>query len=1072
MVRTRWTGTAAASAARVFWLAASLPALPALLACGRESPAPAQDGAATAQIRRLIASRDFESAERASRSLVEAAERESGPESPRTAAARDLLVETLWKGDHSAEDDTLRVAAEALALRARATPADARGLSTSLLNLAMVHSKREEFNEAKPLCARSLALLQQGVGPDDLEVARVVNNCAILEWSTGDYGAARPLFERALAIRQKKLDPDHDDVAASLNNLGLLYRDTGAYSRSRPLLERALKIREGKPYAPPALLQQTLDNLAGLYARMGDLKMASDLFARALAIAKQSLPPDDPDLATSFNDLGNVLLDMGRLDEARERYQNALDIRLKARAPNELDVARSLYSLAEVELEGGRPAQARPLLQRAVQTTQAAGRANHPDLIYELLDLAYLDWADGHPDQARGSYDRALAIAESALGPADPQVAICLNNLAYFLAKTGRPREALARALRAEEIGRDHLRLTVRSLAEREALGYASVRVSSVDLILSLASGDLAPDQRSRVFDAVIRSRALILDEMSYRHRRTSESDPETSRLRGERDRALKDLAQITVLGPQDDPPETYRDDLETARKVAETAERALAARSHGRGDDDPAAHAGLTDIAAAIPSGTTLVSFARYRRWDLSPGPPAPAGSGRAQPPARSADAVPARGRNAALSGLAESDSYLAFALTAGRRAPSIVPVGTGAVRTAADVDALVTRWREEASPLGARRHASPAEALAVYRAAGDALRSAVWDPLLPAIARASRVFVVADGSLSLVNFAALPDARGGYLIDSARMIHQLSAERDLLSARPGAPKGRGLLAVGGPDFDSGLSAGGGAGNGSSAGSGGESESVRAGHSGCLEFKDVRFDSLPSSLKEAKEIGSAWDEHKEGPAELLGGADATEAAVKRSAPGHRVIHLSTHGFFLQGRCASLSEGTRGVGGLRPSGEDAALPDGEDPLVLSGLALAGANHRDQASLREEDGILTAEEVTSLDLKGVQWVVLSACDTGVGRVEIGEGVLGLRRAFEIAGARTVIMSLWPVGDESTEQWMRELYRARSDGLPTAEAVRRAGRSVLGALRRSGASTHPSSWGAFVAAGDWR
>jgi CHAT domain-containing protein len=157
---------------------------------------------------------------------------------------------------------------------------------------------------------------------------------------------------------------------------------------------------------------------------------------------------------------------------------------------------------------------------------------------------------------------------------------------------------------------------------------------------------------------------------------------------------------------------------------------------------------------------------------------------------------------------------------------------------------------------------------------------------------------------------------------------------------------------------------------------------------------------------------------------------------------------------------------------VRPSWDEDASPDGESPLILSGLALAGANHRDQASLGEEDGILTAEEVTSLDLRGVQWVVLSACDTGLGRIEVGEGVLGLRRAFEIAGARTVIMSLWPVGDLATEEWMRDLYRARSAGLLTAEAVRQAGLEVLRERRRAGADTHPSSWGAFVAAGDWR
>jgi len=116
--------------------------------------------------------------------------------------------------------------------------------------------------------------------------------------------------------------------------------------------------------------------------------------------------------------------------------------------------------------------------------------------------------------------------------------------------------------------------------------------------------------------------------------------------------------------------------------------------------------------------------------------------------------------------------------------------------------------------------------------------------------------------------------------------------------------------------------------------------------------------------------------------------------------------------------------------------------------------------------------VTADEIASLDLSGVQWAVLSACDTGVGTVQPGEGVLGLRRAFQVAGARTVIMSLWPVADGSTQRWMQALYRSRwLEGRTTAEAVRAASRELLQEERRQGCSTHPFHWGAFVAAGDW-
>jgi CHAT domain-containing protein len=145
----------------------------------------------------------------------------------------------------------------------------------------------------------------------------------------------------------------------------------------------------------------------------------------------------------------------------------------------------------------------------------------------------------------------------------------------------------------------------------------------------------------------------------------------------------------------------------------------------------------------------------------------------------------------------------------------------------------------------------------------------------------------------------------------------------------------------------------------------------------------------------------------------------------------------------------------------------------ENPLLLSGLILAGANHRNVAPPDSEDGVLTAEEVAALNLSGVEWAVLSGCDTGAGELMAGEGVFGLRRAFQLAGARTVIMSLWPVEDQATRQWMTTLYRGRFfEKLSTADAVREAGLRMLRQRRAKGLSTHPFHWAAFVAAGDWR
>jgi CHAT domain-containing protein len=225
-------------------------------------------------------------------------------------------------------------------------------------------------------------------------------------------------------------------------------------------------------------------------------------------------------------------------------------------------------------------------------------------------------------------------------------------------------------------------------------------------------------------------------------------------------------------------------------------------------------------------------------------------------------------------------------------------------------------------------------------------------------------------------------------------------------------------------------------------------------------------------AAREASEVARAWRRHG-GFATHLQGMAASEAAFKSRAPGHLVLHLATHGFVVGEGCGTARASARGVEVTSTLAGAAPAQGGENPLLLSGLALAGANHRMAADLDEEDGVLMAGEIASLDLAGVEWAVLSACDTGRGAVQAGEGVLGLRRAFQVAGARTAVMSLWAADDEATRQWMRALYDARLGlGLDTAECVRAASLSVLRSRRAKGVGMHPLSWGGFVAAGDWR
>ncbi len=233
-----------------------------------------------------------------------------------------------------------------------------------------------------------------------------------------------------------------------------------------------------------------------------------------------------------------------------------------------------------------------------------------------------------------------------------------------------------------------------------------------------------------------------------------------------------------------------------------------------------------------------------------------------------------------------------------------------------------------------------------------------------------------------------------------------------------------------------------------------------------------VSFDGLPGTFLEA-EILQKLAKGAEVRTNTFTGGQASEASVK-ALMHPMVLHLATHGFFLANVNKNKSGVNRGVGGVREENRhfDQETAHLMNPSIRSGLALAGANRLVEETLipdGEEDGILTAAEVTGIDLHGSELVVLSACETGLGAVQRGEGVLGLRRSFKIAGAESIIMSLWSVPDEETVWLMEEFYKRYLSGVTPSTALSEARNVVRKKLITRDGFDHPYYWAAFILEG---
>ena len=938
--------------------------------------------------------------------------------------------------------------AQAIAIRSRLGPEHPAMAATLQLQgdvlflLGDVHAARDAWT-------RAFALAERTLGPMHRSIPEMLRRIGLAEYSLGDLGEARRRREEAVRIGETTLARCSPDRVSLQNALAVSLHSDGAYSDARRLYQSALTTIESCGSAGGADVMAdaratTLFNAAALAKDLGELQEADRLLNRAVQVWSKGLRPDHPFVARGLEALAEVAAMRGLLARAFALHEDVLLRRRRDLGPDHPLVAWTLTSLAEASADLGRMGRARQYLNDAMAIYGKSGASDEPDRFARLLDLrGALSARDGDWGSARMSLAEALSARERIFGRSHPAVAETRVALAAVDFELGETASVLALSLEAERVGREHLQFTARYLPERQALAYASKRPRGLDLALStVGQSDV---NLAAIFEVAIRSRGVVLDEFVARSRSRSLVDPESAALHATVDGARQRFANLVVRSLSEAVPRVL---LDQARSEKEEAERALAEQSASARAELARASAGLTEVRRALPSGAALVSFVRY-----------------AQRPANGQRPLGPKQEPAA--------AYVAFMLV-GDQSPIAIQLGE-----ASTIDGLVARWRRDVKSEAGQRSRARGVVARASRASGAALRALVWDPLIRQLGSPRQVFVVPDGSLSLVPITALPTGEAAYVLEEGPVIHYLSSERDLLvEPLDRLLRAGGLLALGGPAFDDRALRG-----SESTGAGREPSSVlrlpdtaAARSAMCGTFADTRFRHLEGATQEVRDVAALWSSPtaSSGNARVLVGREASESAFKREAPIHRILHLATHGFFLGSECVPTGSATRAVGGLVSSSSRPARDvEVESPLLLSGLALAGANRRASARVDEDDGILTAEEVASLNLEGVEWAVLSACDTGVGEVRAGEGVFGLRRAFHVAGVRTIIMSLWSVDDQAARAWMRALYEGRFQRhLSTADAVHAASLATLQARRANGQSTHPFYWAAFVAAGDWR
>jgi CHAT domain-containing protein/Tfp pilus assembly protein PilF len=849
---------------------------------------------------------------------------------------------------------------------------------------------------------------------NSLQQGNELNQEVIRLYQQGRYSEAIPAAERVVAICEKALGPEHPDTALALNNLAELYRTMGAYDKAEPLYQRSLAIYEkalGSEHPDTAL---ALNNLAQLYSTMGDYDKAEPLYRRSLAINEKALGPKHPHTALALNNLAVLYYNMGDYDKVEPFYMRSLAIREKALGPEHPDTAQSLNNLAELYRTMGAYDKAESLYQRSLAIREKALGPEHPHTALALKNLAELYRTMGAYDKAEPLYQRSLAIKEKALGPEHPSTVIALKNLAVLYAVQGRNGEALTLMERAQWSDRRQIEQILGFAAEAQQNQFLATREANLHAYLSLIRQRF-PDNPKAIRNALdiwlARKGILLEAQKRIQDVLAGEDNTKAKEIFVNLTRVRQELARLVLGGPGKEGPEAYQKRISDLTSQKEVLEGQLSRLSQAFAQQRKTRIATTSFVASALSSGAVLIEMARIRDVDFKT---YKWGASR----------------------------YVAFILPAGKGSDvSLVDLG--------EADSIDQKAASFKKSLGNSKTLPD-----VLAKQSNDLYRLIFTPLTSALGGSKQIFLSPDGSLNLIPFEVLRDDKDHYLIES-HTFHYVSAGRDIAGYGMIKERGQKALLLGDPDFD--LAA-------RTVTEDGERPLTRS-----RQMQGLTFSRLPGTKEEVEAIAALMGRSAR---DIYTGGSASESVLMQSK-SPRILHLATHGFFLsdQDWSSMMDEKSRGITII---GNDKLFPQKpvriENPFLRSGLALAGAN-RSLAQEGSTEGILTAEKILGLNLRGTDLVVLSACETGMGDVKNGEGVYGLRRAFTQAGTKSLVMSLWEVPDRETKELMVSFYKNLQSGkMNRAEALRNAALKQRQTVKSRYGNDHPYYWGAFVFLGE--
>lgn len=871
--------------------------------------------------------------------------------------------------------------------------------------LAHAYDELGRYAEAEPLLKEALAYQTKVWGAPHPGTVNTLSQLAGIYRRQGRLMEAERAFADAHATYRKVLGDGHPSTIAAANNLGEILEKEGLYDQAEPFLRAAHEAGRKAMGEENPLVLASMNNLALLYESQGTFDNAEPLYLSAIRAYEKKLGKEHPDTVSVTNNLAYLHLMQEKDDKAEPIFTEVLGVWTRTLGEKHQNTLKALNNLARVKHRLNKLDEAETLFKRALDLRTGEFGGTHMDTLRSMHDLAALYRTRKMFDLALPLLEKTLALDEETLGPNHPYTFETLNTLAGVKEDMNDLPGALKLREKIFQRRSDFLDRMLWATGENAREGYIRLHAPESHAYLRLLPSDKTGGGR-RAFEAALARKGLLLKIASEIQQVTRLSqDPALTERARELTETRKALAALMLSGPT---PETKERHLET---IGELEEKISSLEGElGRASvrfRETAGRMTAEEVLAALPAKAVLVDYLIYRDGGTE---------------------------KALITTVTKKGGKPVFGLA---RIDDLAPVNQ------AVADYRATIQDEDAEDEDIRK-------------AGRSTYDLVLGPVAKTVGAAKLIYLVPDGILNILPFNALVGPKGKYLIEDADL-HILSSARDLVPSKVPTAKG-GYLIDAGPNYDK---------NDvapkdvietlKGRRSAGLQDGLRAFSSG---LRGLKFSPLPGAEKEGRLIVEEVAAAKKS-SRVYSNDEAQEASLREVTEPPEILHVATHGFFLKPDDTLKKRLLK----LQRSAEISVPPPGDNPLLRAGLAFAGINANAQFLGEidtDNDGVLTALEVLGLNLTGTRLAILSACETGLGEVHEGEGVYGLRRAFQEAGVRSVVSSLWEVSDAGTQALMTGLYKRLLKGTPVHQALRE---SQL-ALLRSDQWNNPYVWSAFM------